>query len=351
LQAEESGDKYEAGHRADGRSESAAAPKVAILRALVDELEELSRSAEQAGGCGAKGPGPAWECEAQDKQVDLGDEAGAHHQTLRLAYAATEGLDRAEAASVGDADRAALSAFYGMLIASVRVGELDEKMSLTRADVSQHLRLLAARSPAQVAGTKGAGTATYAGLADIVDRVVSGTGAAGAAVPLAGDAPRAVELPAVRMPKLTSMSVTPEGIDVEDSEFRAQIILPPGGITFFASADIVDGNDGGDGSDGAAKEESPTPAEKPQATTGAASADVAMPIPTHGDEVTESKTEAAPVERVGGFAHPLTGIDTGATASSGAALQVAADQASEAPVSMPEAATTAAASGATAVPQ
>ncbi|KAJ2799888.1 hypothetical protein H4R21_003391, partial [Coemansia helicoidea] len=142
--------------------------ETAALQELIGELEEL---AMQAAGS-ARDP---------DHEVRV------HHQTLRLAHAATAG----DKTSVGDAERAALAGFYGMLIAGVQAGELDEKLCPVAGDVSRHLRLLAARSTALAPDA--AGGATYAEIAGTVDRVLGASGP-----------------PAVRMPKLASMSLAPD---------------------------------------------------------------------------------------------------------------------------------------------
>ncbi|KAJ2759668.1 hypothetical protein IWQ57_006495, partial [Coemansia nantahalensis] len=145
-----------------------------------------------------------------------------------------------------------------MLIAGVQAGELDEKLCPVAGDVSQHLRLLAARSTALAPDA--AGGATYAEIAGTVDRVLGASGP-----------------PAVRMPKLASMSLAPDGPSAEDGDFRVQIVVPPGGITFIAAPAIVDGCDG-DGDDDTQT--------------------AAMSAPVHADEDASDKA-------AGGFAHPL----------------------------------------------
>ncbi|KAJ2715392.1 hypothetical protein H4R19_001227, partial [Coemansia spiralis] len=240
-----------------------------VLRAVIGELEGLVTlvgAAEAAGGgcCGAEDPDA---------------EARVHHQTLRLVHAAT-----AAKPGVGAREQAALADFYGMLVAGVQAAELDEKLGSAPADVSRHLRLLAARSGSRASSA--ADAPSYAELAATVDRVLGATGA-----------PRAADSLAVKMPKLRSMSVAPPAAGTEDSGFNVQIVVPPGGITFIAAPDIVNGCD------------------------SSSAASLAMPAPAPAAE----DRAAAPAEKeVGGFAHPLAALNANTAAGTEQPAEAAA---------------------------
>ncbi|KAJ2156502.1 hypothetical protein GGF46_005147 [Coemansia sp. RSA 552] len=263
--------KKTAGAEAQAGQENTAVSRVAMLRAAVKELEELSRSVSAAeSGTNAS---------AKQRQQGADADVEVHRQTLRLACAASSEATGGQ--DVGDDERAKLAGFYGMLVAAAKGdAELDEKLSLTAADIADHLRLFAGRDRAQVSGIKGIADVSYAELAGIVDRSLGSDTDNGAV-----RRSRGADSQAVKMPMLKSMSVNPsEGPGTEDGDFSAQVVVPPGGLSFIASAAVVNGSDG---------EEAGDDAEVPE---------VPMPAPVHHEG--ESKDGGADSERVGGFTHP-----------------------------------------------
>ncbi|KAJ2798398.1 hypothetical protein H4R20_004837, partial [Coemansia guatemalensis] len=295
--------------------ESAAPSKAVVLRAVVKELEELGQSIGSSAASAAAAEartgneepriGHSSEQKKRDGDVDTG------LQTLRLAYAATDGLARAGASCIAESERHKLIQFYSMLLAGVGVGAADEKLSPVPAATAKHLHLLALREMSTVAGMEA--TADYAELSGIVDRVLecaNGGDGDDKATHQGSDAldSKTADSQAVIMPALKCMSVQPEGSDAEDSDFNGQVVVPPGGISFIASADIVEGID----SEEMGKNEGPavTMAEESQRSAAVeVSSGVVMPLPLD----MEVPSEAAG-KNVGGFAHPFppTGQTTAA---------------------------------------
>ncbi|KAJ1835980.1 hypothetical protein LPJ63_000696 [Coemansia sp. RSA 2711] len=258
--------------------------KTDTLRALINELEDLKRS---VGGADGGSVDPAQEIAAED-------EASVHQQTLRLAYAATQDAARDD---VGDGERAQLAGFFSVLAAGAGCGKVDEKLAHTAAETARHLRRFAARDGAKAPQLAGIEEASYADIAGIVDRMLGGQSSSGSTQAAARDAQ------AVRVPKIAAMTVNPGTASAEDSEFSVQVVVPPGGLSFIASAEIVNGSDGEEAADG-----------------------VSMPEPAHGG------TEAAAAG--GGFAQPVRALTQPVAAGEGGAevsMPVPVDHAATAP--------------------
>ncbi|KAJ2501374.1 hypothetical protein GGH96_001983 [Coemansia sp. RSA 1972] len=184
-----------------------------VLRAVAKELDDLSILAG------------ADEAEERGRQAALDAEAEVHQQTLRLAYVAT--LEFTGKSTAETKERAKVSSFYCMLVAGAGKRE-DEKLALGATEIAQHLRLYAACDVSQIPGLG----LSYAEVASIVDKVV---GPDAAATPLSAQT--------VHAPKIAALTVDPGTARAEDSEFRMQVVVPPGGLTFIASAAVVNGLD------------------------------------------------------------------------------------------------------------
>ncbi|KAJ2359008.1 hypothetical protein GGF43_000422 [Coemansia sp. RSA 2618] len=195
----------------DKLQQAAGGPGDDAMRAVARELEELSGLAR------------ADEAEERGRRAALDAEAEVHWQALRLACAAKR---EPAGAFAGAEEQAKVDVFYGMLANGVS-GRGDEKLELGAAEVAQHLRLYTARDAAQIPGLE----FSYAEVAGAVDRATG---------PEAAEAPPAQ---AVRAPKIAALTVDPGTARAEDSEFRMQVVVPPGGLTFVASAEIANGAD------------------------------------------------------------------------------------------------------------
>ncbi|KAI8323667.1 hypothetical protein GQ54DRAFT_303193 [Martensiomyces pterosporus] len=111
----------------------------------------------------------------------------------------------------------------------------------------------------------------------------------------------------VCMPKMPSMFANTDESEPVDSDFNAQVIVPPGGLRFMASADIVDDSD-----DESAGEEEAEADEKASnepvvemvqiSRVHDGPADISMPVPDNSKDL--SDLEGTDTAGVGGFAHP-----------------------------------------------
>ncbi|KAJ2417977.1 hypothetical protein GGF47_005163, partial [Coemansia sp. RSA 2524] len=182
-----------------------------VLRAVAKELDDLSILAG------------ADEAEERGRRAALDAEAEVHQQTLRLAYVATQEFT----GKCTTEERSKVSSFYCMLVSGVGKRE-DEKLALGATEIAQHLRLFAAGNASQIPGLG----LSYAEVASIVDRVV---GSDAAPAPLSAQT--------VHAPKIAALTVDPGTARAEDSEFRMQVVVPPGGLSFIASAEVVNGLD------------------------------------------------------------------------------------------------------------
>ncbi|KAJ2590541.1 hypothetical protein IWW49_001967 [Coemansia sp. RSA 1797] len=237
-----------------------------VLRAVAKELDDLSILAG------------ADEAEERGRRAALDAEAEVHQQTLRLAYVATQEFT----SKCTTEERSKVSSFYCMLVSGVGKRE-DEKLALGATEIAQHLRLFAAANASQILGLG----LSYAEVASIVDRVV---GSDAAPAPLSAQT--------VHAPKIAALTVDPGTARAEDSEFRMQVVVPPGGLSFIASAEVVNGLD--------EVKDVPVPTEpvgltQPEtpieqvATTAAAASE-----PAEQDEVVTAVTEVAPTEQADG---------------------------------------------------
>ncbi|KAJ2481984.1 hypothetical protein IWW56_001367 [Coemansia sp. RSA 2131] len=184
-----------------------------VLHAVAKELDDLSILAGTD------------EAEERGRRAALDAEAEVHRQTLRLAYVAT--LEFTGKSTAETEERAKVSSFYCMLVAGVGEKE-DEKLALGATEIAQHLRLFAAGDVSQIPGLG----LSYAEVANVVDEAVRPDTAA---TPLSAQT--------VHAPKIAALTVDPGTARAEDSEFRMQVVVPPGGLSFIASAEVVNGLD------------------------------------------------------------------------------------------------------------
>ncbi|KAJ2083108.1 hypothetical protein H4R24_001083 [Coemansia sp. RSA 988] len=329
LQRVEAAENRKASQEAAGNAnqESAAPSKATMLRAVVKELEELGQSigssaATVAAGVKTGNEGPRIGHGGAQKRRD--GEVSVGVQTLRLAYAATDGLAKYGALCISDSEQCKLAEFYGMLLAGVGIGATDEKLSLAPAATAKHLRLLALREVATVIGMEEA--TDYAELSGIVDRVLecaNGGYGGDKATQLASVAPdvRAANSQAVIMPELKCMAIQSDGSDAEDGNFNGHVVMPPGGISFIASADIAEGTDSEEADENEVAADAAVE-ESQRSAPVEVSSGVVMPLPV---EVGDSSGIAE--KHVGGFAHPFpaNGQATAAVPNEGGESVGAAD--------------------------
>ncbi|KAJ2401622.1 hypothetical protein GGI23_001271 [Coemansia sp. RSA 2559] len=301
-----------------------ASAKVATLRAIVKELEDLHKA---VGGTGAV-------VDRRGLSSALISEDKVHQQTLRLVYAATRC-----AAPVDDAQRVALDAFFELVLADAKhehAGRLvDEKLSAlgdNTVATAKHLRRLAQRDKAAVDGLVGVPAAVaYEELARIIDQALApstrsqalghATGADTRPLLREGMA-QAAESQDVKIPKPTSIFVrnSGDGCDGGDSDgegFNTTVVVPPGGLTFIASAELVDDSDPEDAADASVPqlkdstrsepiETRDSTRSEPIETKDSAIEAPAMALPVPDMLADASATRISGTERVGGFA-PATG--------------------------------------------
>ncbi|KAJ1993019.1 hypothetical protein GGI25_002536 [Coemansia spiralis] len=336
--------EQKAANNADAReSLDSPALKVANLRAIVKELEDLYKSATNAAADGSTAESDADQkvrpvdkqaignAEKRGRNNALASEANVHHQTLRLVYAAIQGTvagndnnDR----HVSDGEHAKLAGFFALVLTGVeseRKGvAADEKLSLSPSVAVQHLRLFAQRANKPVSGLGGSVASTYEELASIVDNTfsVAKSGNDDAKTPLKTGLSLS-EPQGVKIAMPTSVFVSCNDTDVDDNDFNTTVIVPPGGLTFIASAELVDGPDDENSGEGersskvvdtqesvylAAPEASFAADAEPQSTAAAndvsksndAAHSVSIPVPNHSIDPSDAKF--TDTERVGGFA-------------------------------------------------
>ncbi|KAJ2611664.1 hypothetical protein H4S08_003051 [Coemansia sp. RSA 1365] len=301
LQRVEAAENRKASQETAGsvNQELAAPSKAAVLRAVVKELEGLGQltGGSTAGGgvrTGEDGPRIGYSTPQKKRDIDVNESV----QTLRLAYAATDGLAKAGASCISDPERHKLTQFYSMLLAGVGIGAADEKLAPAPAAIAKHLRQLALRETANVAGME---ETNYAELSSLVDRVLgyaNGGNGEDRVTQLTSDVlnARSAGSQAVIMPALKYMSIRSDGSDAENSDFNGHVVVPPGGISFIASADVVDDTD----SEEVAANEvlAVTTAEGLERSIAVeVSAGVVMPLPLDMNGASE-----AVAKHVGGFA-------------------------------------------------
>ncbi|KAJ1905974.1 hypothetical protein LPJ81_001615, partial [Coemansia sp. IMI 209127] len=295
--------------RENADASATASAKVATLRAIVKELEDLHKAVGSTSAVADK-RGPSSALISEDK---------VHQQTLRLVYAATRC-----AAPKDDAQRVALDAFFELVLADAKHehagGLVDEKLSAlgdNTAAVAKHLRRLAQRDKATVDGLVGVPAAVaYEELARIIDQALASS-ARGQALGYATGADtrpllregivQAAESQDVRIPNPTSIFVSNSGggCDGEDSDgegFNTTVVVPPGGLTFIASAELVDGSDSEDAADAFVPQLKDSTRSEPIETKDSAIEAPAMVLPVPDMLADASSTRISGTERVGGFA-------------------------------------------------
>ncbi|KAJ1731631.1 hypothetical protein LPJ72_003842, partial [Coemansia sp. Benny D160-2] len=330
-----SSEPRESGSDAPAAEAETMGAKVATLRAIVRELEDLQKAVGGADSAERRGWNNA-----------LASEDEVHRQTLRLVYAVTRCEMPAD-----DAQRTAVEAFFEAVLAEAK-GESaagavfdDEKLSMSRNSTpaaTVHLRRLAQRDRAAIAGIGGqaTGAVTYKELAGIIDQMLAprarsqapGIDAKADAPPLSSEgAVQTGEDRSVDIPRPSSLFVGDGNSDSED--FNTTVVVPPGGLTFIASAELVDGSDAEDSDNapafqplGASSEQSETK------DTNAAVPSVIFPVPQSPSNA--SSAIITGIERAGGFAispalPPVGGVHPSVLQQSGS------DNASAGPTEMP----------------
>ncbi|KAJ1769291.1 hypothetical protein IW140_004290 [Coemansia sp. RSA 1813] len=281
-----------------------AAAKVATLRAVVKELEELQKAVNAVD-----------DAEKREWNNVLANEDKVHQQTLRLVYAATRCVALGD-----DTQRTKLEAFFELVLAGAKGGEsmgplVDEKLSMSRDNrttAAKHLRRLAQRDRETVDGLSGSAAATYEELAGIVDQTLASnaSGQAPGAATSANAPPllregdiQATESRDVQIPKPTSIFVSCGGVggDSDSEDFNTTVVVPPGGLTFIASAELVDGSDSEDATDASIPQPQDTSDEQISTKDSAIEApSMALPVPDF--LLDPLGTKLSGTERVGGFA-------------------------------------------------
>ncbi|KAJ2591522.1 hypothetical protein EV177_008876 [Coemansia sp. RSA 1804] len=205
-----------------------------------------------------------------------------------------------------------------------------------------HLRRLAQRDRAAIAGIGGQaiGAVTYKELAGIIDQMLAPRARNQApGIDAKADAPllssegavQAGEARCVDIPRPSSLFVGDDNSDSED--FNTTVVVPPGGLTFIASAELVDGSDAGDADNAPAFQ--PLGTSSKQSETKDASAavpSVIFPVPQSPSNA--SSAIITGIERAGGFAlspalPPVGGVHPSVL------QQSSSDNASSGPTEMP----------------
>ncbi|KAJ1956062.1 hypothetical protein GGI12_005408, partial [Dipsacomyces acuminosporus] len=282
------------------------------------------------------------DAEKLGREGALADESHVHQQTLRLVYAVKDKLAKVDRVSEDEKSTLARFynlVFAGVADALDEKLSVDSSSAELSA---KHLRLLFSKDDALVPGLEASIGARYSDIASIVDNVIAapiakdytnsdeskakddaavsdgkkplavdssiggsandGTEAAkgedaGEAVArdannapvdnadVAAEKPQTTEKQeakestgGVRMPKLPSMFAKIDESEPVDSDFNAQVIVPPGGLRFMASDDISSSSD--DDSEG--EEHVVEMVQVSKLNDGPA--DVAMPVPNEPDD-------------------------------------------------------------------
>ncbi|KAJ1753231.1 hypothetical protein LPJ79_000510 [Coemansia sp. RSA 1821] len=261
-------------YKVKAKNEDKAVSRDVSIQALVSDLDEIS-SMVNAAASGMFKRQETSAAETRGRQQALDDEAQVHYQTLRLTYAAA----LPEAKISHPQVQSAVVKFYAMLTAGIASEKPDEKLSLGAMDIAQHLRSFSSRKDTLVSEWPELESVSYQQLAASVDQLLKAPTAEPALAKSIGKSQ------AVKMPKIAALTVDPGSARSEDSEFSMQVVVPPGGLSFIASDDIVEGTDD--------KDKSGTKQEAPAAS---------MPEPTQ--PIAAEKHDSGESRKVGGFAHP-----------------------------------------------
>ncbi|KAI7822095.1 hypothetical protein BX661DRAFT_173152 [Kickxella alabastrina] len=276
--AEASEKKKESGGQISAEQEAMVA-SIDTLRALVQELGYLSGPATNGGEHDEKEHIASIDraIEEQVREQTLASEALVHQQTLRLVSAVNEKLPRVDADAVADGDRTVLVGFYRLVLAGV--GDyVGDELSQRALDPVDGLILMAGGVESVVV--------SYAKIAAIVDSVVAAPTVDVEAPLLVTGQVRSVS--GVKMPKLIPLFMQNDaGSEEADIDFNTQVVVPPGGLTFIASAEMVEGSD----SDSFA----------PDITVA-----MSMPEAVHVD--ISAQDPAMNAAHVGGFVHPVKSL-------------------------------------------
>ncbi|KAJ1888257.1 hypothetical protein LPJ66_008667 [Kickxella alabastrina] len=310
LQRTEASEKKKEGGGQISAEQEAMVASIDTLRALVQELEYLSGPATNGGEHEKEHIASIDRAiEEQVREQTLASEALVHQQTLRLVFAVNEKLPRVGASAVADGDRTVLVGFYRLVFAGV--GEcVGDEVTLPPLVAINHLRQLAQRALDPVdglilmAGGVESVAVSYAKIAAIVDSVV-------AAPTVDAEAPllrpsvlvtgQVGSVSGVKMPKLVPLFMQNDaGLEEMDIDFNTQVIVPPGGLTFIASAEMVEGSDS-DSLYGDDNEDTEKHGSAPDITIA-----MSMPESVHADiSAQDPATDAA---HVGGFVHPVKSL-------------------------------------------
>ncbi|KAJ2454224.1 hypothetical protein EV183_001709 [Coemansia sp. RSA 2336] len=274
-------------HRA--KNEDKAGSRGDCVQALISDLDEISNMVNVVSGMlKRQGIGAA---ETSGHRQVLDDEAHVHYQTLRLAYAAA----LPEASTSHSQAQSVVGKFYTMLTADIAGEKPDEKLSPSTMDIAQHLQSLCSRKDTLVPGWTEPESVSYRQLAEAVDQLLKPSTAEPASAKSTGKSQ------AVKMPKIAALTVDPGSARSEDSEFSMQVVVPPGGLSFIAADDAVEGAD-----------------DKDKSYTKQAAPMSSMPEPTQSTAADKHGSDEG--HKVGGFAHP-TRMFAGPTASAKAAAE------------------------------
>ncbi|KAJ1947394.1 hypothetical protein GGF37_000466 [Kickxella alabastrina] len=303
--AEASEKKKESGGQISAEQEAMVA-SIDTLRALVQELGYLSGPATNGGEHDEKEHIASIDraIEEQVREQTLASEALVHQQTLRLVSAVNEKLPRVDADAVADGDRTVLVGFYRLVLAGV--GDyVGDEVSFPPLVAINHLRQLSQRALDPVdglilmAGGVESVVVSYAKIAAIVDSVVATPTVDVEAPLLVTGQVRSVS--GVKMPKLIPLFMQNDaGSEEADIDFNTQVVVPPGGLTFIASAEMVEGSDS-DSLYGDDNEDTEKHSSAPDITVA-----MSMPEAVHVD--ISAQDPAMNAAHVGGFVHPVKSL-------------------------------------------
>ncbi|KAJ1890970.1 hypothetical protein LPJ66_007184 [Kickxella alabastrina] len=308
--AEASEKKKESGGQISAEQEAMVA-SIDTLRALVQELGYLSGPVTNGGEHDEKEHIASIDraIEEQAREKTLASEALVYQHILRLVFAVNEKLLRVDAGAVADGDRTVLVGFYRLVLAGV--GDcVGDEVSLPPLVTINHLRQLSQRALDPVdglvlmAGGVESVAVSYAKIAAIVDSVVAAptvdveTPLLRPSVLVTG---QVGSVSGVKMPKLMPLFMQNDaGSEETDIDFNTQVVVPPGGLTFIASAEMVEGSDS-DSLYGDDNEDTEKHGSAPDITVA-----MSMPEAVHVD--ISAQDPAIDAAHVGGFVHPVKSL-------------------------------------------